>query len=303
MNAAIKPDEAAAWLDGRLAALDAAVIPVTDAGFVLGTTVSEQLRTFAGRLFRLDEHLERLIRSLEIVEIEPPFTPAELAAAATQLAARNHALLRPGSDLGLSIFATPGPYPTFAGAAGRPTVGMHTYELPFGRWAKSYDEGVALVTTGVVPPAESWPPQLKCRSRMHYYLADRQAARVDAGARALLTNGRGEVLETSTANVLAVVAGRLVSPPRAEILRGITRGVVIELGRKAGLHIEERPLSVAEIHGAQEVLLTSTPFAILPVTKIDRRAIGGGRPGETFRDLMARFSAMVGLDIAAQARV
>ena len=90
-------------------------VSVVDVGFVQGVTVAEQIRTFGGRLFRLEQHLARLQRSLEIVGVDPGMTADELRTTALELAAKNHALLTEGDDLGLSIFVTPGLYPTGRG--------------------------------------------------------------------------------------------------------------------------------------------------------------------------------------------
>src|SRR5215213_5086883 len=103
--------EPVANLNGAWVPASQAAIPVTDAGFMQGVTVAEQLRTFGGKLFELPRHLARLARSLEIVGIELPISLDELAARAHEVVARNHALLQPGDDLGLSMFVTPGTYP------------------------------------------------------------------------------------------------------------------------------------------------------------------------------------------------
>ena len=102
-------------------------VAVYDTGFVLGVTVTEQLRTFRGRIFRLDEHLDRLLHSLELVEITPEISRKQLAAAAEELVAGNHRLLAEGDDLGLCIFVTPGPDGKMSGPIQmRPNVCMHT---------------------------------------------------------------------------------------------------------------------------------------------------------------------------------
>ena len=102
--------EPSAYLGGRWVPASAAVVSVGDAGFVLGVGVAEQLRTFAGKLFRLDDHLARLAHSLEIVGLTTGMTAEQLAGTAEELVARNHPLLAPGDDLGLSIVVTPGSY-------------------------------------------------------------------------------------------------------------------------------------------------------------------------------------------------
>jgi branched-chain amino acid aminotransferase len=293
-----------AYLNGAWIPATAAAVPVGDAGFVLGVTVAEQLRTFAGKLFHLDDHLGRLARSLEIVGVEPGMNSDELGRIARELAARNHACLAPGDDLRLSVVVTPGGHPAYgATAAGRPTVCLHTHPLPFHLWAKKYRQGQALASTAVqqVPP-QCWPAELKCRSRMHYYLADRQAAAIDPQARALLLDAEGFVTEASTANVLIYNAGEgLVSPPRTKILRGISVSVAIELARQLGIPSSERDLTIEEVASADEVLLTSTSMSLLPVTRLNGRPIGDGHPGKVFGDLLAAWSKLAGIDIVAQA--
>jgi branched-subunit amino acid aminotransferase/4-amino-4-deoxychorismate lyase len=294
-----------AYLNGRLVPADEAVIRVTDAGFVLGATVSEQLRTFGGRLFRLDDHLARLRRSLEIVGVELSVTWDELAQIATDLAGRNHALLDPADDLGLAILVTPGEYAAFApdGAApAGPTLCLHTYPLPFGRWAAAYESGVGLRSTEVRQvPGDCWPAELKCRSRMHYYLADKQAAAREPGARALLLDAAGRVTETATANVLIVREGRMVSPPRARILPGISLATVRDLAAELGIGFDEQDLRVEDVATADEVLLCSTPSCLLGVTRFNGRTIGAGAPSDTFRRVLLAWSKRVGIDIAGQA--
>ena len=300
--------EPLAFLNGQWIPASAAAVSVGDAGFVLGTTVAEQLRTFGGKLFHLDDHLARLAHSLEIVGLQPGMTHEQLAEAAKELVAHNHPLSASGDDLGLSIFLTPGIYPAYAarektGTAASPTVCLHTYPLPFHLWAAKYREGQVLVTTDIeqVPP-QCWPAELKCRSRMHYYLADKQAAVLDPKARALLTDAQGFVTEASTANLLIYKAAEgLVSPPSAKILPGISLSVVVELARRFDIPWIQRDLTSEEVVSADEVLLTSTPMCLLPVTQMNDRPIGRGAPGTVFGRLLDAWSQMVGVDIVGQA--
>ncbi|QDU31119.1 D-alanine aminotransferase [Anatilimnocola aggregata] len=298
--------EPIANLNGQWVPQSQALISVTDAGFVQGVTVAEQLRTFNGQLFELPRHLKRLARSLEIVGIDPGVSMAELDARARELAARNHALLQPGDDLGLSMFVTPGIYGTFvaAGGATGPTIGMHTYPLPFGSWVNKYEQGETLVLTDVRQvPNECWPAELKCRSRMHYYLADRRARQLEPGARAVMLDERGFVLEATTANMLIYRASEgIVSPPRASILPGVSVAILAELARELGIPWSERDLTVADVASADEILLCSTSPCVWPVTRFAGQPVSGGQAGPIAQQLLAAFSQRVGLDIAAQAK-
>ena len=299
-----------AWTGGRFLPAATLALPVGDAGFVLGATVTEQLRTFDGRLFLVADHLSRLHDSLAVVGIDSGIDAGTLATAAERVARHNHARARlhhpapPGPDLGLVIFVTPGDLPAqHEGRASPPRIVVHSFPLAFRLWADGYDQGVALrsVSTQQVPSG-CWPIHAKVRSRLHYFLADREAHAAEPAARAVLAHADGRISETSTANIAIVSAGGIVTPPATDALPGVSLRHARRLADAAGIRWEERSLRAADLAAADEILLTSTPSCILPVTRFDGRPIGAGRPGPVGRRLLAAWSAEVGLDIAAQAR-
>ena len=297
-------NQALAYLNGRWVSPAELTIPIHDAGFVLGATVTEQLRTFRGELFRLDDHLRRLFHSLQIVGIDPSLAPAELAEIAREAVARNHPLLADGDDLGVGMFVTPGAYPTLAnGADSEPTVCAYTYPLPFQLAVDNYARGAAAVISPVVQvPQASWPTELKCRSRIHYYLADLHARTIDPAARAILLDQDGMVCEASTANVAIVTkAEGLVSPPPEKVLPGISLTVLSELAEQLGIAVTRRDIRPQELAEADELLLTSTTVCVLPVVRLDGQAIGGGKPGEVYQRILSAWGELVGIDIAGQA--
>ena len=292
-----------AWLDGTILPRAALALPVGDAGFVLGATVTEQLRTFRGRLFLPDEHASRLAESLALVGIEPPVPVAEILRAAAAVAARNHAAGAAGSDLGVVAFVTPGDLPSqHGGRCGTPRAAVHSFPLAFGAWAAAYQAGVRLrqVSVRQVPEA-CWPQRAKVRSRLHYFLADREARGREPESRAILAHADGRISETSTANVAVVHAGGIVAPPPADALPGISLGFTRRLAARLGIPWREASLTAADLATADEILLTSTPSCILPATRFDGLAVGDGRPGPVFGRLLAAWSDAVGLDIRGQA--
>ncbi len=296
--------EPIAYFRGKFVPFSQLLIPPYDSGFMLGVTVAEQMRTFGGTLFRWKDHELRLRRSLEIVGLADQLDRINLHEIATHVVEQNRALIDPRDDLGLTVFVTPGNYPTYCpNETPEPAIGIHSYPLPFALWADKYDRGQAVVVSAVTQvPSRCWPRELKCRSRMHYYLADREARRIDPAARAILLDDGGFVNEASTANVLAYLPGEgLVSPPLEDILPGVSLRVVEELCTEIGVTFSYRPLSQQELLSAREVLLTSTSPCVLPVASIDGRAVGDGHPGDVFRSLLAAWSRMVGIDIYAQA--
>ncbi len=295
--------EPLAFWNGRLVPESQVSLSIYDQGFLLGITVSERLRTFGGQLFQLDRHLQRLQHSLQIVQVDAGFTRQQLSEAANQLVGHNHRLLEAGDDLGLSLFVTPGKtLPLDQTATPSPTVVMHTYPLPFHQWRHLYHRGQALVVSETRQvPVNCWPSELKCRSRMHYYLADCEAARRQPGARALLLDQDGFVSEASTANVLLYDRQRLLSPPLERILPGVTIGVVSELADRLQIGLEYRDLMVDDVLAADEVILCSTSPCVVPVVEVNGQRIGSGAPGGCFQNLLQQFNQLVGLDLEAQA--
>jgi branched-chain amino acid aminotransferase len=297
-------NEQQAYLNGHWIAASTAAVPVSDAGFVWGVTIAEQLRTFSGRIFRLQDHLDRLEHSLGIIDVDPGLNRHQWTAIAHELVERNKQFLTSGDDWGVSIFVTPGIYSTFGPSDhNRPTVCMHVYHLPFHLWVDKYKTGQTLVTTPIQQvPSQCWPSDIKCRSRMHYYLADKLAMQQEPGARAVLLDHEGYITETSTTNVLIYRnAEGLISPQKDRILPGISLAVAFEIADTLDIRRTFHNLTPDDLAAADEIILTSTPMCLLPVTRLNNRPIGSGHPGKTWQKLIGAWSAMVGLDIAEQA--
>jgi branched-chain amino acid aminotransferase len=298
--------EALAYLNGRRVPASQACLPVYDSGVVLGAAVTEQTRTFCKQLYRLEEHLERFLDSVRCLRIDLPIGKDELAGVSRELVAHNAALLPDGGELGLIQFATPGPYAGYAGmslaaAAAGPTICVHTFPLPFARWAAAMRHGAHLITppTRHVPP-RCYDPKIKARSRLHFYLAEQEARLVDPKAWALLLDLDGNVAEGAGANFLIVKGGVIESPPPTNILPGVSKATVMELAARLGIAFQERTLQVYDVEAADEAFLTSTPYCLVPVTRVNGRAIGDGRPGRIYHRLLEAWSKAVDVDIQRQ---
>ena len=296
------------FLNGKLLPASQAHLAIFDAGIVLGATVTEMTRTFRHEPFRLEDHVDRLFRSLKYTRMEIGMTKAQLVSVSRELLAENAKLLDSEDELGLVHFVTAGELPVYAGSAGRtarttPTVCAHTFPMPFELWAGKLDTGAHLVTPSIrhVPP-QCFDPKMKYRSRMHYYLADKEAQLADPDASALLLDLAGNVTETSGANFLIVERGTIVSPTLANTLPGISRATVIELAARLGIPFAERDIQVHSVINADEAFTASTPYCLMPVTKINGLSIGEGRPGPVWRRLLGAWSELVGLDIERQIR-
>jgi branched-chain amino acid aminotransferase len=294
------------YLNGQMLPASQASLKIFDAGVVLGATVTEMTRTFRHQPFRLEDHVARLFRSLKYVRFDVGMTPEQLVAVSRELLVHNTKLIDADDDLGLIHFVTAGEYGSYvatrgATVRGGPTVCIHTFPLPFALWADRLRHGAHVVTPSIrhVPP-QCCDPKMKYRSRMHYYLADQEARLVDPQAIALLLDLDGNVTETSGANFLIVERGTIVSPTTRNTLPGVSRAVVIELAEKLGIPFVARDFQVFSVMNADEALLTSTPYGICPVTRINGASIGDGRPGLATSRLMSAWNKLVGFDVAAQ---
>jgi branched-subunit amino acid aminotransferase/4-amino-4-deoxychorismate lyase len=288
-----------AYLNGNWIPSNELRVGVDDLGFLVGATVTERLRTFGGRVFRLDDHMQRMRHSLEIVDLDADGITRQVAEAVPEFVARNRDRIEADDDWAIAAFATPG-----VSGANRATVCVHGNPLPFHAWATQFETGLPVMISSIhqVPP-NCWPSELKCRSRMHFYLADREASVKHPGARALLLDQDGYIAEATTANVIVYRRGEgLLSPPAEHILWGVSLGVVEQLAAKLGIPFVKRSLTVEEFCTADEALLTSTSICVLPIVACDGRTIGDGQPGPVYRQLLAAWSDLVGVDIAEQAR-
>ena len=297
-----------AWQDGNFLPRHQLSISPSDAGFVLGATVTEQLRTIQGKIFGADAHADRLSNSLRDVGIAPYETIEAIFSAADHVATHNHEVLTKGgkasdNDLGVVIFITPGLMASQnSGLPGKPSTTIHTFPLAFNLWADAYEFGTSLrcVTVRQVPK-DCWSITAKVRSRLHYFLAEQEASACEKGSRPVLAHADGRISETSTANIAALHGRTIVTPPREDALPGISMGYLKNISEGAGFQWETNSLTRENLLSADEVFLTSTPWCLLAATRIDGEIIGQKSPGPAFRKLLDAWSDNVGLNLPKQA--
>lgn len=298
--------EPLAYLNGRIAPISQAMLPVHDMGIVMGASVTEMARTFHHACFHLRDHVDRLYRSIRHVGFDVDLAPDAFVDLVLELVTINSRLIPRHHDLGVSMFITAGTSLVYTGYAGKsthrkPTVCVHTFPLPFELWAEKYSAGQHVVTPSIrhLPP-ECLDPKIKARSRMHWYLADEQARLVDPRAISLLLDRQDNVTETATANFLMVHKGRVITPTSRNTLQGISQQVVGELCEQLKIPFEQRDFQVYDVVNADEAFTSSTPYCILPVTRINGKPIGDGLPGPIYNELLKAWNQLVGLDVATQ---
>jgi branched-chain amino acid aminotransferase len=272
-------------------------ISLGDLGFTMGITVTERLRTFGGELFRKQAHLARMHESLAIIGLDAAGIVGELDSAIEQYLDLHRSQIGPGDDWAVVVFVTPG-------IGSGPTVCVHGLPLHFAEWADQFDEGVhAYLSEHRQVPPNCWPAELKCRSRMHYYLADQEARARRPRARAILLDQEGFAGEGSTANLVTYHRESGLATPRStKVLPGVSVAVIAELAGQLGVPFAERDITVDELRAADEVWFTSTSICALPVVSIDDRPVGSGSPGTEYLRFLAAWSSLVGIDIRGQAQ-
>ncbi len=294
-------NDTVAYAGGEWRPRSEVAVDLGDRGFYLGDAVFDLFRTFGGRPFRVEDHADRFMRSLSYVRIDPGLTRSEIIALGEECVARNEAVRGRYGDWSVWFGATRG----LAGwrrLDAPPTFIVHASQVPFDSFADQYAAGAsAVVTRSRNHSHQSLEPKLKHTSRMHLNLADLEARDVDEGSWPILLDAEGNVAEGSGSNVFIASGGALVTPGEGSILQGVTRAVVIELARGLGLKVRQEAIQPYDLYAADEVFLTSTPFCVLPVTRVDRRMVGDGRPGPVAGRLLAAFGELVGLDVAEQA--
>lgn len=273
------------YLNGAFLARDAAMISPFDRGFLYGDGVYEMIACYDGALFRLDDHLARLERSLAEVRMANPHTREEWRARLQELVRRNG-----DGNLNIYVQVTRGAPPErdhrFPANAKPTTFAMCQPNAGVSQaWLAN---GIAVITADDIRWARC---DIKATSLIANVLL-RQAAE-DAGAQETLLIRNGEALEFSASTVFVVKDGRVLTTPNGnDILPGVTGIVVRELVRAAGLPLEEKRISETLLRAADEIWLASTTREVLPVTTLDGAPVGDGRPGNLWRHMHAAFQAM-----------
>ena len=278
------------YIGGKLYDKADAKISVYDHGLLYGDGVFEGIRAYAGRVFRLREHVDRLYDSARSIHLEIPMTRADMSQAVVDTLAANKLkdayirliVTRGAGSLGLDPRKTTDPQVIII----TDSISLYPAEL--------YEHGLKIITAGTMrnhPSALN--PRVKSLNYLNSILAKIEGT--NAGClEALMLNHKGEVAECTGDNIFAVRRGALHTPSiDAGILEGITRDAVIELARKAGIAVFERAMDRHDIYTADECFLTGTAAEVIPVVECDGRPIGPGKPGPITLDLRERFHALV----------
>ena len=285
-------------LNGTFVPKEQATVSVYDHAYLYGDGVFEGIRAYHGRVFRLEEHMERLFRSAKAIYLEIPHSPAEIGEMVLETCRRNSlesgyirvVVSRGPGDLGIDP----------KNCHGKPTVVVIADKLTMYPPAM-YERGMAVITTATRrnSPA-ALDPNIKSLNYLNNILAKIEVNRAaKAGGdvpigEGLMLNLEGYVAEATGDNIFVVHAGTLLTPPTyVGILEGITRNAVIQLAQEQGIPFAERVFTLTTVYGADEVFLTGTGAEVIPVVRVDDRQVGNGMPGPITQTLIRAFHELV----------
>ena len=289
------------WIDGRAVPGSEARVPVLDRGFLYGDSVYEVTRTVGQKPLFYELHLARLLRSAAGLGMAVPKQPEidaavhdTILAAATALPVAAGEERPPEFYLRIIVTRGSGELDLDPAAADAPRLVVMVKPLVMPD-ARLYREGAALVTVSQRRNAPGHvPPEIKSGNYLSSVMA-LAAARRRGAYEALMLDLHGQLCEGASSNFFAVIGGRLCTPPRsAGILAGITRGVLIKLASSNGILVSEEPFSLADLHTAEEALLTSSIRGLMPVASVDGRMISTVCPGPLTRRLMHLYDNLIG---------
>ncbi len=274
------------YISGRFFEKEDATISVFDHGFLFGDGIFEGMRSYNGKVFRHQEHIDRLWNSAKGLMIEIPISKDEMIAAVNSTLKVNEIadgyirliVTRGIGTLGLDAHLCKNPQIIII------TDHLKLYPKEF------YETGLEIVTASTIrsnPAALS--PQVKSLNYLNNILAKIEG-RLAGCDEALMLNSKGEVAEATGDNVFIVNGETLWTPPTdAGILEGITRQVVIELAEDFGIRVKQAAMTRQDVYSADECFLTGSAAELIPIIKVDGRVIGNGKPGRMTLQLLERF--------------
>ncbi|MEK7788602.1 MAG: branched-chain-amino-acid transaminase [Planctomycetota bacterium] len=274
------------YINGQIVPQEDAKISVFDHGLLYGDGVFEGIRAYHGKIFTLDEHLDRLYDSATAISLKIPITKAEMAEAIKQTMKANNLT---DSYIRLVVTRGVGKLGLDPNKCATPQIIIiaDTIEL----YSKAlYEKGLDIVTvTTIRNHFSALDPKIKSLNYLNNILAKIESIQSGAGE-ALMLNKDGYVAECAGDNIFIFKDNILRTPPSsAGILVGITRNVVMELATEMGVQVREELMTRYDLYIAEECFLTGTAAEIIPVVKIDGRTIGTGKPGKITLDLLKRY--------------
>lgn len=287
------------YLNGDLIPISDAKISPLDHGFLYGYGLFETMRAYNGTIFHLDQHLIRLQKSAETLNLASQIIPSELKKACYDALNANKLV---DARIRITISAGEGaliPNPASCHNITIFIVAQKLIVLP----SKKYENGFKTILSSWRRNSQSPLSKLKSTCYLENVLAKQEVTAVGADE-ALILNEQGHLCEGSTTNIFLVHTNTLVTPSiESGALPGITRAIILELAHTTGIKAIERVVKPAELINADEAFLTNSIIEIMPLTLFANNSIGNGKPGTLTRNLMSMYRRLVKEEIRTQSMV
>lgn len=273
------------YLNGWIGTFEEAFVSVNDRGYIFGDGIYEVIKAYNGKMFTLEEHLQRLEASLAAVEITSPYSKEEIAKISTDLLEKSgikEALIYIQISRGIA------PRNHIYEPDLKPSLLITIRHIPT-KVTKLYEEGAFIVSKAEF----RWQLcNIKSISLQASVLAKNAAHKVGAQEVVFFLPNK-TVTECGASNIFMIKNNSIYThPANNRILAGITRQQVLEIAKKINLNIRIEPFSLDELYSADEVFITGTGCEILPIIKVDNNFIGNKKPGEITKQLIAQFNAL-----------
>ena len=296
-------NERVAYHNGEIKPESRVLVSFRDRGFKYGEAVFDTARTVRHKPFKLEEHIDRLFRSMRYLQIDARLGKDEMLSISHEVLERNLHLIGPDEDYWLFQRVSPGVAdPFLSGEEAEPTVIVECTPLPLKARAPLYRDGVRvqIPATRRTPP-DAVSPRAKTQNYINLQIADREVRAQDPQAWAILLDHDGNLAEGLGSNIFFVRDGELFTPRARFVLPGISRETVIDLAAAEGIAVHETDLDLFDAFTGDECFLTSTSLCMVPVASVNGRRIGEGNlPGPVTARLMEAYKRLLDFDFVAQ---
>lgn len=283
------------WLNGSLQPLESATTSVADHAFLYGDGIFEGIRFYDRKVFKLDEHLDRLYNGARSMGFNMTYSQQQLRGhilATCKEANLDSGYIRLNATRGTGLGLDP------KGMINEASIMIMVNTLSLFP-QKFYDDGLTLLTSPYrTIPADSLDPRLKCIGRYAVSILAKHQANAAGVGEAMMLNHQGQIAECTGENIFFVKGDSLMTPhPSCGILEGITRNTVMSLAKDHGLLVTEGFFTPYDVFTFDEVFLTGTAAEIIPVISLDARTVGDGKPGKKTLAITSWFKEHTGTGI------
>ncbi|MEM8992693.1 MAG: aminotransferase class IV [Pseudomonadota bacterium] len=298
-------NERTVYFNGRYVPESQALVPYRDRSWLYGDGAFDMTRTFDGRIFRIDEHINRFYRSLRALRLDPGLSAEEMTAISHEVLQRNRHLIPPGEDFWVGqrvsrgVMKVPGDNWDHHG----PTVIVECLPMPLAERANLFRDGIKVITPSVrrIPP-ECLTPRAKSHNYLNLIMGDLEVRAQIPEAWAILLDTNGNLSEGLGSNVFLVRDGEILTPREQFVLPGVSRQTAIDLAAQLSIPLREVDIDLYDAYTCEEGFITSTSLCICPIASVNGVAMPEGAFGPVTQRLIDAYVDLVGCDFVAQYR-